>query len=168
MVDEVLFSSNKHDWVTPDDLFDNLNDYFNFTLDAAANKRSTKCKLYYTDEVEYMGHHSYSRNGLKHSWEGEQVFVNPPYSHIALWVKKAYEESLKDTNSKVMLIPARTDTRYFNDYCSRAARLYFIKGRLKFSNSKNTAPFPSVIVVFNRTASKREVYWTDRKFKRFW
>ena len=79
---------------------------------------------------------------------GYRVFCNPPYSNIAEWVKKCYEESKKDGTLVVMLIPARTDTKYFHDYILHRAEVRFIKGRLKFGDSKNSAPFPSMIVIF--------------------
>lgn len=81
---------------------------------------------------------------------GNSVFCNPPYGkEIGKWVKKAYEESKKSDTTVVMLIPARTDTAYFHDYIyHKAKEVRFIKGRLKFGQSKNAAPFPSMVVVF--------------------
>lgn len=79
---------------------------------------------------------------------GHTVFCNPPYSRISDWVKKGYEESLKPHTVVVMLIPARTDTKYFHDYILHRSEIRFIKGRIKFSNSKWNAPFPSMIVIF--------------------
>lgn len=90
-----------------------------------------------------------SSNGLKINWE-PSTFVNPPYSEIKDWCKKAYEEWQKG-NTVVMLIPSRTDTRYWHDYVMKATEIRFIKGRLKFGGSKNSAPFPSAIVVFKNT-----------------
>ena len=66
---------------------------------------------------------------------------------IGIWIKKAYEESLKGS-VVVCLIPSRTDTKYFHDYCMKASKIFFIKGRLKFGDAKNSAPFPSAIVIF--------------------
>lgn len=81
---------------------------------------------------------------------GNRVFCNPPYGkEIGKWVKKAYEESKKNDTTVVMLIPARTDTAYFHDYIyHKAKEIRFVKGRLKFGQSKNAAPFPSMVVVF--------------------
>ena len=79
---------------------------------------------------------------------GNRVFCNPPYSNIAAWVKKAYKEATKDNTLVVLLIPARTDTRYFQEYIYHRSEIRFIKGRLKFGESKNSAPFPSMIVIF--------------------
>ena len=47
-----------------------------------------------------------------------------------------------------MLIPARTDTKAFHEYIYRKAEIRFVKGRLKFGNAQNSAPFPSMVVVF--------------------
>lgn len=76
------------------------------------------------------------------------MFCNPPYSEIAEWVRKCYEESLKAGTLVVMLIPARTDTKYFHDYILHRSEIRFIKGRLKFGTEKYNAPFPSMIVIF--------------------
>tara|TARA_R110000824_G_scaffold27426_13_gene93261 strand:- start:1476 stop:1949 length:474 start_codon:yes stop_codon:yes gene_type:complete len=142
---ELMFSSNSNDWGTPQLFFDKLNDKFEFTLDPCATKKNAKCKKYYTVKDD----------GLSKSWEGETVFVNPPYSRKELkqWVAKSYEESRKENTTVVLLCPARTDTRYFHDYMMKASELHFVKGRLKFENSNkeaNSAPFPSVIAVFKK------------------
>lgn len=84
---------------------------------------------------------------------GETVFCNPPYSQIAKWVEKAYYESLKPGTTVVLLIPARTDTRWFHNYILHRSEIRFIKGRLRFSGSTENAPFPSMIVIF-RSAGK--------------
>ena len=76
------------------------------------------------------------------------MFCNPPYSNIARWVEKAFTETKNNNTLVVMLIPSRTDTRYFHNYIYNRAEIRFIKGRLKFGNSKNSAPFPSMIVIF--------------------
>lgn len=77
-----------------------------------------------------------------------RCFCNPPYSQIAEWVKKAYHESHEPGTVVVLLIPARTDTKYFQEYIYHRAEVRFIKGRLKFGKSKNAAPFPSMVVIF--------------------
>ena len=76
------------------------------------------------------------------------MFCNPPYSEIGAWVEKAYREGTKDGTLVVLLIPARTDTRYFHDFILHRSEIRFIRGRLKFGNQKNSAPFPSMIVIF--------------------
>lgn len=135
----VMFSSKKSDWETPQDFFDKLNNEFHFTLDSCADSKNAKCKKYFTVE----------QNGLIQDWNGETVFCNPPYGRkLKNWVQKAYDESLKPNTTVVMLIPARTDTSYFHDYILPYADIRFIRGRLKFGKSKNAAPFPSMVVVF--------------------
>jgi site-specific DNA-methyltransferase (adenine-specific) len=75
--------------------------------------------------------------------------MNPPYGReISMWLRKAYSESLKTGTRVVCLIPARTDTKYWHEYCMRAKEIHFVKGRLKFGNSENSAPVPSAVVVF--------------------
>jgi phage N-6-adenine-methyltransferase len=136
----VMFSNKTDEWETPQDFFDELDREFNFTLDPCATPENAKCKKYYT-KVE---------DGLKQDWQGEKVFCNPPYGReIKKWVKKCYLESKKPNTTVVMLIPARTDTSYFHDYIFKKAKeIRFVRGRLKFGNSKNSAPFPSMVVVF--------------------
>lgn len=138
-MNKALFTSNREDWTTPQWLFDELNEEFDFTLDAAASDENHKCRKYYTER----------ENGLTRSWEGETVFCNPPYGRkIASWVKKAYEEGQKPGTTVVLLIPSRTDTRFFHDYILGKAEIRFLKGRLKFGGAQNSAPFPSLIAVY--------------------
>jgi hypothetical protein len=91
---------------------------------------------------------------------GHTVFVNPPYGRgIEEWIRKGYESAEADENTKVvMLIPARTDTKYWHDYVMKAEYVYFIKGRLKFGDSENCAPFPSAVVVFKKHRHPRRGY----------
>lgn len=139
MITAVMFSSETDLWSTPQDFYDELDKEFHFTLDPCATPENAKCKKYYTTKED----------GLKQDWSKEAVFCNPPYGKaIKDWVKKCYEESLKPNTKVVMLIPARTDTQYFHDYIYHKAEIRFIKGRLKFGESKNSAPFPSMVVVF--------------------
>ena len=139
MNNELMFSSKTDLWSTPNDFFDKLNDEFHFTLDPCSTHENAKCYKHFTEE----------ENGLLQDWGNEVVFCNPPYGRqIKDWVKKAYEESQKDNTNVVMLIPARTDTIYFHEYIYHKAEIRFIKGRLKFGNAKNSAPFPSMVVIF--------------------
>lgn len=136
----LMFSSQTDLWSTPQDFFDQLDREFNFTLDPCATYENAKCSKYYTIKED----------GLKQDWQGETVFCNPPYGRaIKDWVRKCYEESQKPNTTVVMLIPARTDTSYFHDYIyGKVREIRFVRGRLKFGNSVNPAPFPSMIVVF--------------------
>lgn len=145
----VHYSSKSNEWETPQSLYDELNREFGFTLDPCATHENHKCEKYYTIEDD----------GLSKSWESETVFMNPPYGReIGAWVKKAYNEGKKGVTT-VCLLPARTDTRWFHDYCQKG-EVRFLKGRLKFVNRAlpswnstgdfklSPAPFPSMIVVF--------------------
>ena len=135
----VMFSSKTNDWSTPQDFYDELNNEFGFTLDPCADEYNHKCNKYFTE----------GDDGLLQDWGGEIVFCNPPYGKaIKDWVRKAYIEGCKPNTTVVMLIPARTDTIYFHKYIYHKAEIRFIKGRLKFGNSKNSAPFPSMVVVY--------------------
>ena len=137
---EVMFSSATDLWETPQALFDELNAEFHFTLDVCALPENAKCKAYYTPQD----------NGLVQPWIYTKgaVWCNPPYGReIGKWVEKAYN-SAKYGGVIVMLLPARTDTRWFHEYIYNKAEIRFIKGRLKFGGSKNSAPFPSMIVIF--------------------
>lgn len=139
----VHFSSQTNEWATPQDFFDKLNDEFNFTLDPCATPDNAKCKKFYTKEDD----------GLTQDWSGEIVFCNPPYGReIKRWVKKAYESNA----TTAMLIPARTDTSYWHEYIHGKAEVRFIKGRLKFGGSKNSAPFPSAVVIFRPNIKIKE------------
>jgi phage N-6-adenine-methyltransferase len=143
-----LFSSKSGEWSTPQDFFDKLNWRFGpFDLDPCANTHNTKCANFFT-EME---------DGLTKSWKGHTVFVNPPYGRgIDEWIKKGYEEAQDWDTKVVMLIPARTDTKYWHDYVMKAESVFFIKGRLKFGDSTNCAPFPSAVVVFTKPAAAWE------------
>jgi site-specific DNA-methyltransferase (adenine-specific) len=139
MNSEVLFSSKTDDWSTPQGFYDLLDAEFNFTLDPCADDTNHKCDKYFTKV----------QNGLVQDWSGERVYCNPPYGKgIQAWVTKCANHD----GLAVMLIPARTDTKWFHQfvYNKPNVEVRFVKGRLKFGNSKNSAPFPSMVVIFNR------------------
>ena len=138
MKTEVLFSSRSDEWETPQDLFDSLDDEFHFTLDPASTDENAKCEYHFTK----------AENGLEKNWGGHTVFCNPPYGRgIKTWVEKGYTESKKPETTVVMLLPARTDTRWFHEYCCKG-KIRFFKGRLRFGNATENAPFPSMLVIF--------------------
>ena len=138
-----LFSNRTDEWGTPRALFAALDTEFHFTLDACATPDNAKCPYFFTME----------QNGLLQDWGGFTVFVNPPYSESAAWLKKCHEEAQRSRADKktviVVLIPCRTDTRYFHDYCMKADEIRLIKGRLKYNDEPQSAPFPSGIFIFN-------------------
>ena len=134
----VHFSSASDDWPTPAEYYARLSKLFNFTLDPCASESNRKCNTFFDSSID----------GLAQSWQTEgAVFMNPPYGRaIGKWVKKAYEESLKGT-PVVCLLPARTDTAWWQDYCTKGL-VKFVRGRIKFGDATNSAPFPSAIVIF--------------------
>ena len=136
---EVHYSSKKHTWETPQDLFDKLNEIFNFNLDSCAETDTTKCLNFYTKEDD----------ALTKDWKGV-VWCNPPYGREQTkFVLKVYEASVKHNSTVVVLIPARPDTKLWqNIIFPNANQICFIKGRLKFGGAKESAPFPSALVVF--------------------
>ena len=135
-----LFSSAHNEWATPAATFASLDAEFHFDLDPCSTHENAKCREHYTIEDD----------GLTKNWGGRRVFCNPPYGRqLPAWVRKCAQEAAKPDTLVVMLIPARTDTAYFHDYIyHRAREIRFLRGRLHFNESKNAAPFPSMIVVF--------------------
>ena len=135
-VENVHFTSKKDDCETPQALFDELNSEFGFILDVCADNLNTKCTQYF----------SRSTDGLPQTWHGT-CWMNPPYGReIGKWMAKAHESSLEGV-TVVCLVPARTDTKWWHEYAMRG-EIRYLKGRLKFGNAKNSAPFPSAIIVF--------------------
>jgi len=133
---ELHFSSKTDQWATPQDLFDALNKEFEFTIDVCADSTNTKCTKYY----------SIQDSGLSKQWGGV-CWMNPPYGReIIKWMQKAYESSLQGA-TVVCLVPSRTDTNWWHEYAMKG-EIRFLRGRLKFGGHKNSAPFPSAIVVF--------------------
>lgn len=133
-----LLSSKSNEWRTPQAFFNELDREFHFTLDPASTDENAKCAKHYTAED----------NGLMQDWTGETVFCNPPYGReLPRWVEKCAKAAGGGT-VVVMLIPARTDTKAFHQFIYGKAEIRFIKGRLHFNESKDAAPFPSMVVVF--------------------
>lgn len=136
------FKSEKQDWTTPQDLFDGINKEFHFTLDAAASAENTKVAgKFFTKET----------NALEQDWGKEVVWLNPPYGNksgsLKDWVKKSYDASVLGA-TVVMLIPARTNTSWFHDYCLDKGEVRFIKGRPKFGDATHGLPQPVCFVIF--------------------
>lgn len=137
---DVMFSNKSNEWATPQSLFDELNAEFQFTLDPCADDINHKCDKYYT----------VNDDGLAQDWSGERVFCNPPYGRqVGNWVKKCFSEVYGGKcKCAVMLLFAKTDTKWFHNYIYNKAEIRFIRGRLKFGNQENNAPFPSMVVIF--------------------
>ena len=140
MNDKVMFSSKSDVWETPQDFFDKLNAEFKFKTDVCATADNAKCENYYTPE----------QDGLKQEWQGN-CWMNPPYGReIGTWMGKAYNSARKNGATVVCLVPARTDTKWWHTYGVRG-EITYLKGRLKFGDGKNAAPFPSAVIVFRPT-----------------
>lgn len=147
-ISKALYSSESELWETPQDLFDRLDKEFHFTVDVCALDSNTKCASFYSPD----------QDGLKQKWEGA-CWMNPPYGrNIGEWMKKALESEA----TVVCLVPARTDTKWWHDYAMKASEIRFVKGRLKFGDSKNSAPFPSAIIVFRQTQDDLKVCSMDK------
>ena len=146
------FSSASEEWATPQDLYDAWNAEYRFDLDVAATPDNAKAPRYYT----------IADDGLSQPWEGT-VWCNPPYGRgIGKWIQKAYDTSRDGSATVVMLIPARTDTRWWHDYVAKAYEIHLVKGRLKFGGSAMNAPFPSCVVVFSAEGENATFYHGGR------
>jgi len=133
----VHFMSSTSEWSTPQWLFDTLNVEFHFTLDPCATPGNAKCPNYFT----------LKEDGLSQDWGRNTVFMNPPYGRaISRWMRKAYE-SARQGATVVCLVPARTDTNWWHQFAIKG-EVRFLKGRIRFGDARNTAPFPSAVVVF--------------------
>ena len=138
-----LFTSLRTDWATPRHLFGLLDRQFGFTLDVCATASNLP-----RQGIEYFDPEL--TDALTRTWvplAAGAVWCNPPYGRlIGLWVAKAFQESRWVT--VVMLLPARTDTSWWHEFCMRG-EILFLRGRLCFDeNPRKRAPFPSAIVVF--------------------
>lgn len=124
----VHFSSQRLNWKTPKAVYQTLDAEFQFDFDPCPSNPQF--------------------DGLSREW-GLSNFVNPPYGReIIKWIRKGFEESQKG-KTVVFLVPSRTDAAWWQDYCMKSSEIRFIRGRLKFDDQKNSAPFPSAIVIFN-------------------
>ena len=146
---KTMVSSATDMWATPQDFFDRLNAKFHFETDVCATNENTKCDRWFTPEMD----------GLSRDWRGV-CWMNPPYGRgVGAWIEKAFRSARENGATVVCLIPARTDTRWWHDYCVHG-EITYIKGRLKFGDAKDSAPFPSAVVVFKPAyaapAPKRE------------
>jgi len=140
---DVHYSSKTIFWETPQKFFDELNAEFGFQTDVCATPENAKCPVFFTEEID----------GLAQEWHGV-CWMNPPYGRqIQHWVQKAYESSLTGA-TVVCLLPARTDTRWFHNYCVKG-EIRFVKGRLKFGGVKDNAPFPNMVVIFRGSDARK-------------
>ncbi len=134
-----MMSSATPEWATPQAFFDEYNRQYNFDLDVCATPENAKCARYFTLE----------QDGLAQEWHG-RCWMNPPYGRaIGKWVRKAYEAA-QGGATVVCLLPSRTDTAWWHDYCLKGA-VRFVRGRLYFGKGTGRAPFPSAVVVFEKS-----------------
>lgn len=133
-----LFSSRSEEWETPQYVFDILNNEFRFQVDVCATSENSKCAIYFDKEI----------NGLKQEWSPFRCWMNPPYGRsISRWIKKASDESTHGA-LVVCLIPSRTDTKWWHEWVMKSSEIWFVAGRLSFGNEKQSAPFPSCVVIY--------------------
>lgn len=146
-----MVSSKTNEWATPRKLFEYLDSLYHFTLDPCATDENHKCDKYYTLKDD----------GLSKSWDNEVVFMNPPYGgHTRDWLQKAFEQTKKGTTT-VCLIVSATDRSYWHDIINYADEVWFLRGRVKFGDSKTTAPFASAIVIFRPGVPRCDVSFVD-------
>lgn len=138
-ISATLYSSRSEEWPTPQAFFALLDREFRFTLDPCATRINAKC------------HHYFSRkqNGLAQDWQRHRVFCNPPYGRdMRAWAHKCYEASCRGA-LVVLLAHARTDTRWFHEWVyGKAAEIRFVRGRLRFGDGRQSAPFPSLVAIY--------------------
>jgi site-specific DNA-methyltransferase (adenine-specific) len=146
-----LFTSNSDEWETPDEVYTYLNSVYNFDLDVAASDTNHLCPTYFSE----------SNSALSQPWKCNSAFCNPPYSRKlqrAFIIKAIAEVSKGNANQVVFLLPARLDTVNWHDYLfPHASEVWFIRGRLKFSNS-GAAPFPSCVVVLRKSTDSNIIF----------
>jgi phage N-6-adenine-methyltransferase len=138
------FESTKQDWTTPKHFFDELNAEFSFTTDLAASQDNALCQQFYTKED----------NGLVQPWHGA-CWLNPPFgdksSKMVDWIKRAWQETQdRDDLTVVVFIPARTNTRWWHQYCMKAAEVRFVCGRPRFGDAKHGLPQPLALIIFRK------------------
>lgn len=169
---DVHFSSNTDNWSTPEDFFQKLDEEFGFDLDPCASHENHKCDQYFTKEDD----------GLSQDWSDHTVFMNPPYGEpenvcrpnckkktckerdhccteyvpgIIDWMKQAHTFAHAGAATVVCLVPSRTDTKWWHENVIEPGyEVRFVKGRLKFGGCKNSAPFPSAVVVMRNGKEK--------------
>lgn len=138
VMNKALFSSASTEWETPQWLFEGLTRRFHFTLDVCATEQNAKCRRFFTRE----------HDGLRHPWAGERCWMNPPYGReIGAWVEKARREA-EEGALIVGLLPARTDTAWWQRHVQGHADVRFLAGRLHFSGARAGATFPSVTALW--------------------
>ena len=151
-INPALFSFAAGDWGTPKSLFALLHHEFKFTLDAAATKANALTKRFITPQQD-----AFAQDWAKLA-RGGAVWLNPPYGReVGRWIEQALAASCQGA-TVVVLLPARTDTRWFHELC-RYGEVRLLRGRLKFVGAPTSAPFPSLVVVFGPTVKPTVKLW---------
>lgn len=151
-----LFSSKTDEWETPKGFFDQINDEFNFDIDLCATLENAKCPRFITKADDFITCCPWEWDKPDYSGKHKIGWMNPPYGRkISEFMRKAYECYFVGGMTVVCLVPARTDTSWWHDYVQDRAEVRFIKGRLKFGDSKNSAPFPSALVIYNPKINRK-------------
>ena len=138
-ISNTLYSSRSEEWATPSNFFAALDREFSFTLDPCATRLNAKCARYFTKR----------QDGLTQDWGRRRVFCNPPYGRAMRdWARKCFEASRQGA-LVVLLAHARTDTRWFHDWVyGKASEIRFVRGRLRFGDGTQSAPFPSLVAIY--------------------
>ena len=143
-ISHALYTSRSDEWPKPQAFFDALDDEFQFTLDPCATPGNAKCQRFFTR----------ADDGLSQDWGRHRVFCNPPYGRAMRdWARKCFEASRVGA-LVVLLAHARTDTRWFHEWVyGNAAEIRFVRGRLKFGDGRQSAPFPSLVAIYRPASS---------------
>lgn len=145
------------EYETPWALFDEIKTLANVNpqLDVCATHANTKCPAWFTPQMD----------GLMQEWATD-FWMNPPYSKVADWIKKAFEEHDKWNVTGTVLTYNKTDTKWWHEYVlGKGAEIFFLKGRVNFykdgvpvvnkkTGRKQSAPYPSVVIVFRKVQKK--------------
>ncbi|MGE3310918.1 MAG: DNA N-6-adenine-methyltransferase [Limisphaerales bacterium] len=149
----VHFSSKTDEWPTPQWLFDALDREFGFTLDPCSTDANAKCPRHFTR----------AEDGLRQSWAGETVFMNPPYGEqIGRWMAKAHHAAVEERATVVCLVPARTDTKWWHAFAMKH-EIRLLRGRLRFGEASASAPFPSAVVVMRPSSFRLRAFDPEQR-----
>lgn len=155
-ISNALYSNRSDEWPTPQAFFDALDAEFDFTLDPCATRENAKCPIFFTKE----------QDGLRQDWGTHRVFCNPPYGRMMrAWARKCLEASSSGA-LVVLLAHARTDTRWFHDWVYGKAEIRFVRGRLRFGDGRQSAPFPSLVAIFRPPVDDRPALRNKAVFSR--
>lgn len=146
MVSKALLTSNDQTWSTPQEMYELLNEVFNFNIDLAASKENTKNIKFFSEE----------NSALDNSWKDLIGFCNPPFRLQDKFIEKAVKEFKENNTTSVFLIPSRTGTKRWQKFIFPLADVFFLPGRLKFSSHEASAPFDSAIVIFSKFKYNKE------------